>query len=181
MNAFETLGLPPRLTIRAEEVNDAFRESGKSLHPDAGGDEREFARLREAHAILASPSRRLRHWLETHGITVETRGAVDSQVMDLFATVGDVSQRAEAIVRRRQDTKSALGLALLEKETQHSREEVERALATLARAISTQCEEFSDYQAAAAPDAVRASTSVRNLAFLEKWQAGLRSLYARLV
>ena len=80
MNAFEILRLPPRLSIRAEEVNNAFREAGKSMHPDAGGDDREFARLREAHAILSSPSRRLRHWLETHGITVEARGVVAPEV-----------------------------------------------------------------------------------------------------
>ena len=151
------------------------------MHPDAGGDEADFARLREAHAILASPSRRLRQWLETRGIAVETRGVVDSRVMDLFATVGDVSQRAETIVRRRQETKSALGLALLEQETQQCREEVEGTIATLATAIFKECEEFGHYEAAAAPDGVRACTSVRNLAFLEQWQAGLRALYARLV
>lgn len=181
MNAFETLRLPPRLSIRAEEVNNAFREAGKSMHPDAGGDDREFARLREAHAILSSPSRRLRHWLETHGITVEARGVVAPEVMDLFAAVGAVSQRAEAIVRRRQETKTALGLAMLEKETQQCREEVERALATLATAIAAQCEVFGAYEAAEVTDAALASTSVRNLAFLEKWQASLRSLYARLI
>ncbi|HSP41866.1 MAG TPA: hypothetical protein VLO11_03245, partial [Luteolibacter sp.] len=105
MNAFDTLGLEPRLIIQAGELGDAFREAGKSVHPDAGGDEEEFARLREAHSILASPSRRLRHWLEARGIVVETRGTVAPQVMDLFSTVGEVSQRAESLVRRRQETK----------------------------------------------------------------------------
>ncbi len=181
MNAFERLGLELRLTIQADEIADAFREAGKSVHPDAGGDEREFASLREAHAILASPSRRLRHWLEARGIAVETRGAVDPRVMDLFATVGEVSQRAEALVRRRQETKTSLGLAMLENDTQHCRETVERAIATVESAIGRECAVFPDYETTESPNAEAASTTVRNLAFLEKWQASLRSLYARLV
>ena len=127
------------------------------------------------------PSRRLRHWLETRGIAVETRGTVDPRVMDLFATVGEVSQRAEALVRRRQETKTSLGLAMLESETQRCREAVEGAIATMEAAIATQCAVFTHYEAAESPDAAAVSTTVRNLAFLEKWQAGLRSLYARLV
>ena len=181
MNAFAILGLDTRLTLRPEVLTDAFREAGKSLHPDAGGDEAEFARLREAHAILASPSRRLRHWLELQNIAVETRGTVDPRVMDLFATVGEVTQRAESIVRRRQETKTPLGLAMLEHETQLCRESVERTITMVEAAIAGECAVFPDYQRAESPDAAAASTTARNLAFLEKWHATLRSLYARLI
>jgi hypothetical protein len=181
MNAFAILGFDTRLTLHPEELGDAFREAGKSLHPDAGGDEAEFARLREAHAVLASPSRRLKHWLELQNIAVETRGAVDPRVMDLFATVGEVTQRAESLVRRRQETKTPLGLAMLEHETQLCRESVERAISMVEAAITGECAAFPEYETADSPDTTAASTTARNLAFLEKWQATLRSLYARLV
>jgi curved DNA-binding protein CbpA len=181
MNAYKRLGLEPRLTITPDELADAFRNAGKSAHPDAGGNEGEFSRLRDAHAILSSPSRRLGHWLGLRGLTVESRGAMDPRVMDMFSTVGAVSQRAGDLIRRREDTKTALGRALLEQETQLCREAVEQAIAMVEPAIHEQCAAFASYEAASAPDAATASTTVRNLAFLEKWQLTLRSLYARLV
>lgn len=66
-SAFETLGIEPRLVIDGERLRDAFRRAGKSAHPDAGGGDEEFARLRGAFELLSSPSRRLMHWLEVRG------------------------------------------------------------------------------------------------------------------
>lgn len=181
MNAFEILHLEPRLVIDDETLRDAFREAGRAAHPDAGGDEASFAALRGAFEILASPSRRLRHWLESRGMAVETRGTMATEIMDLFSQVGETSQRAEALVRRRDETKSALGRALLEKETQACREDVERCIALVETAIGRECAVFPDYENSAAIDVAAASASVRNLAFLEKWRAGLRGVFARLV
>jgi len=181
MNAFETLGIEPRLALSDQDVRDAFREAGKLAHPDAGGAEESFAKLSAAFEIVSSPSRRLRHWLELRGITVETRGTVDPAIMDLFAHVGEASQRAEALVRKRDLTKSALARALLERETQSCREEVERAIMMVETAIGLQCASFPDYENAPSVGPAAASTTVRNLAFLEKWRATLRGVYSRLV
>jgi len=181
MNAFETLGIETRLVIAEDAVRDAFREAGKQAHPDAGGAEESFAKLREAFEIVSSPSRRLRHWLELHEISVETRGTVEPAIMDLFALVGEASQRAEALVRKRDQAKSALGRALLERKTQGCREEVERAIMMVEAAIERQCAAFPGYDISAAPDHAAASTTVRNLAFLEKWRGSLRGVFSRLV
>jgi curved DNA-binding protein CbpA len=181
MNAFKTLGIEPRLVIAEEAVRDAFREAGKLAHPDAGGAEESFAKLREAFEIVSSPSRRLRHWLGLRGIAAETRGTVDSAIMDLFARVGETSQRAEELVRKRDQSKSALARALLERDTQSCREEVERAIMMVETAIGLQCATFPDYESAPSPDQASASTTVRNLAFLEKWRATLRGVFSRLV
>jgi curved DNA-binding protein CbpA len=180
MNAFETLGTETRLTIAGERLREAFQEAGRQAHPDAGGGQEAFALLREAFEILSSPSRRLRHWLELHGTPAETRGTVSPPIMDLFAEVGEVSQRAEALVRRREETKSSLGLALLERETQTCREAVERVISLVEAAISRECAVFPQYEAAT-PDPEAASITARNLAFLEKWRIGLRGVFARLV
>lgn len=180
-NAYEILGIDPQLVIDAETLRDAFREAGRSTHPDAGGDEQAFAALNAAFEILSSPSRRLRHWLELRGLAVETRGTVASEIMDLFSQVGETSQRAEALVRRRDEAKSALGRALLERETQSCREEIERSLAMVETAIGRECAVFHNYQDSAAMDLAAASASVRNLAFLEKWRSGLRGMFARLI
>jgi hypothetical protein len=180
-NAFEILGIEPGLVIDGETLRDAFREAGRSAHPDAGGDEQAFASLNAALEILSSPSRRLRHWLELRGLTVETRGTMATEIMDLFSQLGETSQRAEALVRRRDEAKSALGRALLERETQACREEVERSIAHVEAAIERECAVFADYQNSTVIDLEAASASVRNLAFLEKWRTGLRGIFARLV
>lgn len=180
-NFFEILGIEPRLVIDGGTLRDAFLVAGRSAHPDAGGGEQTFAALNAAFEILSSPSRRLRHWLELRGLTVETRGTVSPEIMDLFSQVGETSQRAEALVRRRDDAKSALGRALLERETQSCREDVERSLALVEAAIDRECAIFPACQNSAIIDLAAASASVRNLAFLEKWRAGLRGVFARLV
>ena len=180
-SAFEILGIDARLVIDDEAIGAAFREAGKSAHPDAGGADDEFARLREAFEVVSSPSKRLRHWLEIRGIAVEPRGVVDSSLMDLFSTVGEVTQGAEALIRRRCESKSALGLAMLESETQRCRESVEEAIRSVESAIASETAGFPELENKDAPNDRVASEMVRNLTFLEKWRAGLRGTYSRLV
>jgi hypothetical protein len=180
-NAFDILGIDPGLTIAEETLRAAFREAGKTTHPDAGGGDDEFARLREAFEIVSSPSRRLKHWLELRGFTVETRGVVDSVLMDLFGRIGEVTQAAESLIRKRDETKSALGLAMLERETHVCREAVEKAIGLVETAITHECAVFPEIERSGTPDLEAATKIVRNLAFLEKWRAGLRSVFSRLV
>lgn len=101
--------------------------------------------------------------------------------MDLFAGVGAVTQRAEAVIRKREEAKSVLVRALLEGETQLCREAVERAIAQVDGWITRECGIFPELEISGNPDVEQASKAARNLAFLEKWRAGLRSCYSRLV
>ncbi len=178
---FKVLGVPAQLVIEAECLSAAFREAGKSAHPDAGGGDEEFSRLGEAFENISSPSKRLKHWLELRGTPAETRGAVDRHLMDLFAEVGEAIQQAESLIRRRDETKSALGLAMLERETHICREAVGKALALVEKAIIGECAAFPAYQQAPNLDAEAVSKTARNLAFLEKWRVGLRGVFGRLV
>jgi curved DNA-binding protein CbpA len=180
-NAFETLGINPGLSFSDDELRSAFREAGKLAHPDAGGDEAEFAKLREAFEIISSPSRRLKHWLELRGSPADPRGTVSPVLMDLFSMIGETSQQAETLIRKRGETKSALAMAMLENDTQLCRESVEKAIQQVEAAIHSECSVFPAIQNAAAADVESASMTARNLAFLEKWRAALRSLFARLV
>ncbi len=54
--AFEALGLPPGAS--ADEVKAAYREQVKETHPDHGGDEKSFRRVREAYARAREYSKR---------------------------------------------------------------------------------------------------------------------------
>jgi curved DNA-binding protein CbpA len=179
MNAFEILGIETRLALSDEALREAFREAGRHAHPDGGGGEEQFARLRHAFELLLSPSRRLAHWLELQGIVVESRGTLADGLMDMFSMIGQTTQRAEALIRKRGQAMSALGRALLEPETQACREEVEAAMRHVEEAIAGECAAFPRYEQE--PEADAAALTVRNLAFLEKWRATLRGLFARLV
>jgi len=180
-DAFQILGIEPALVLSDEILRGAFRDAGKRAHPDAGGGEGEFATLREAFAIISSPSRRLRHWLELRGTPGEVRGTIDTSLMDLFTEVGAVTQQAETLIRKRDEAKSALVRALLESETQTCRETVERAISSVEMRITHECEGFSEMGNSPRLDVEAASKTARNLAFLEKWRAGLRACFSRLV
>jgi curved DNA-binding protein CbpA len=180
-NAFHRLGIQPCLEISDESLREAFRAAGKAVHPDAGGGEGEFAALREAFAVVSSPSRRLKHWLEWRGTPGENRGSIDDSLMDLFSEVGVVTQQAEVVLRKRDDAKSVLVRALMESEIQLCREAVERAIARVESMIGRECSVFSEYESRVDLDVEAASKVARNLAFLEKWRAGLRASFSKLV
>lgn len=181
IHAYQILGIEPCLVLSDETLRDLYREAGKQAHPDAGGGEGEFSELREAFAVLSSPSRRLRHWLEWRGTPAEVRGSIDDSLMEVFSEVGAVTQRAESCIRKRDEAKSVLVRAMLEGETQICREAVEKSVARVESLIQQECSVFQDWENSGMPDVEAASKAARNLAFLEKWRTGLRSAFGRLV
>ncbi len=101
--------------------------------------------------------------------------------MDFFSKVGALTQQAEAIIRKREATQSALGLAMLESETQQCLEEVEAVIAEVDLMIAAECAYFPEFENAAPLDVSAALQVLRNLTFQEKWRLGLRGCYSRLV
>jgi len=178
-DAFLRLNVPRTLELGEEQLRQALQRIGSTGHPDAGSVGDEFEEARAAYALLSSPSRRLRHWLELAGRIPEQRGAVEQSLMELFGRVSEVGLRAEAVAKRREASQSALGLALLEAETQLVREEVEALIAVIDQTIHECCELFPGFE-----NGLRledAPQVMRSLGFLEKWRNGTRSLYARLI
>ena len=180
-SAFERLGMEERLVVSDDELGAAFREAGRRSHPDGGGSETEFAELREAMETLSSPARRLRHWMELRGMNPEPRGTVEAELRDLFAEISGVVQRAEAMIRKRTEAQSALGLAMLEAGVQKCREDIEAALDRVERELSAGCACFAEYERSLDCHPDEMSRTMRNLAFLEKWKGSLRSVFSRLV
>jgi curved DNA-binding protein CbpA len=178
-NAFGILGLPEDLTVSDETLRAAFRETGRTAHPDAGGGADSFSLTRKALETLSSPARRLAHWMELRSLPLELRGSLDAALMDLFSIVGEVSRNATGVARKRAAAKSALGLALLESETQRAVEALETAIARIDAAIIAETDRFPIHQNA--PDPKTLAQAVRNLTFLEKWRASLRGLMPQLV
>jgi DnaJ domain len=52
------LGLPLHGRLAPAEIHQAFKQAAKTLHPDAGGDERAFRELTEAREALMHPNKR---------------------------------------------------------------------------------------------------------------------------
>lgn len=181
VNAFDVLGLSVGLVFTEEVLREAFREAGKKVHPDAGGGEGEFATLREAFAVISSPSRRLKHWLELRGTPGEVRGSIDNTLIDLFSAVGAVTQQAEKVIRQREQAQYSLTRAMLEAETQACREKVGSVISQVEMRIESECAGFPELEQAMVVEVTAAAEMVRNLAFLEKWRAGLRACFSRLV
>jgi hypothetical protein len=176
MDPFERLGLEKRLAVSEAELREAFRAAGKSAHPDAGGSGDDFARLQQSFAQLSSPSRRLRCWLEARGVAGEERGAISPALLDLFGSVGGALQQADAVTKQREAALSALAKAMLEPAVQQAREALEAALEAVASAIQAEESRFPTLEAGHGDPWLVA----RDLAFLEKWQAELKSRFAGL-
>ncbi|MCW1887399.1 DnaJ domain-containing protein [Luteolibacter flavescens] len=176
MNPFATLGLEPRLAISEEELRAAFREAGKREHPDAGGSGEDFARVQEAFALLSRPSKRLRAWLAAKEISGDERGSISPGLVDLFGKVGTTLQQADAVTKRREAALSTLAKAMLEPAVQQARESLEAALDEVAAALAAEEAHFAAIEGGHG-DPWR---TARDLAFLEKWQAELKSRFASL-
>ncbi|MCW1925974.1 DnaJ domain-containing protein [Luteolibacter arcticus] len=176
MDPFAMLGLEPRLALSEVELRAAFREAGKRDHPDAGGSSEDFAKVQEAFAQLSRPSKRLRAWLAAKGVTGDERGAISPGLVNIFGKVGSALQQADAVTRRRESSLSVLAKAMLEPAVQQAREALEAALEDVAAATAAEESQFPAIEAGEG-DPWR---TARDLAFLEKWQAELKSRFAGL-
>jgi len=56
MNLYDELGLPTYCT--ADEIKQKYRTLAQTHHPDKGGDEEKFKRIKTAYEILSDPTRR---------------------------------------------------------------------------------------------------------------------------
>lgn len=181
MNAFELLKLKPTLIIEPDLISQAFCDVAKLHHPDQGGDTDCFNEIRAARDLLSSPSRRLKEWLRIHQIEADPRGSVDAAIMDLFSCIGELSQRCEALAKKREATRTRLALAMLENETQLLREELEKTIQIVTDAIARECESFTDIERAGHSAADQAGRVFRNLSFLEKWLLSMQSARTRML
>ncbi|MBG7609050.1 MAG: DnaJ domain-containing protein [Verrucomicrobia bacterium] len=179
MNSFEWLGLPVGLVVSDEEIRDAFRTKASDAHPDSGGDEVEFAAMQAAQEVLFSPARRLKEWLEVKGWEVDSRGMIDSGVMDLFQEVAGVGSEAEAAVKAKDKAQSALAKGMAEISLMSAREKVGALLSKIVEEIEKRVSCFPEIEEKG--DASLGAKVMRDLVFLEKWRGTLRGLFGRLM
>jgi curved DNA-binding protein CbpA len=177
MNAFECLGLRVALAVSGEEIREAFRVRAAVAHPDSGGEETQFAALREARELLESPAKRLREWLRAQGSPVDERGTIGAELMDFFQKVAETGARAEAAVKAAEAAQSALAKGMSEVRLISERESVKNLLAEIETAITERVRIFPVFEKGEGD----AATTLRDLIFLEKWRGAMKSLYGRLL
>eukprot|EP00931_Biecheleriopsis_adriatica_P041413 TRINITY_DN23670_c0_g2_i1.p1 TRINITY_DN23670_c0_g2~~TRINITY_DN23670_c0_g2_i1.p1 ORF type:complete len:254 (+),score=66.96 TRINITY_DN23670_c0_g2_i1:56-817(+) len=107
---YEILGLETRFQVDGAEVDSAYKDLQRLLHPDRHAQSSEeqlafaeahSARLNEAVAVLRSPLRRASYWMELHGASVleEDQRIEDAktmmEVMETSEELEEAQSRAE--------------------------------------------------------------------------------------
>ncbi len=171
------MGLRVGLVISDEEIREAFRVKSAVLHPDSGGDESEFARLKEAQDVLMSPARRLKEWIAARGLGVDSRGQIEGALMDLFQKVSEVGAAAEHLIRENESAKTALVKAMVEVKLIKQRELIQELLQSVVSELEQRAAKFQQVE----ESQIDPGIIMRDLIFLEKWRATLKGIYGRLM
>lgn len=163
------------VNIDLEALSSNHQKLAAKHHPDnseTNEDDSEYRLINTAYETLKSPSKRLVHLMELAGIHYEKRGTVSDHLMDLFMSTAQILQDTDAFLRKKSTTTSALGLALIEGESQQLQEHIGKQI------DSIETQKSATLEKAAETDNL--SNVARDLAFLEKWQAQLKERYASL-
>lgn len=189
---FARLSLPRRAVLSEEEVRAAFQKAAAAAHPDHAADEggravrtEEFTRLNEASTRLSVTATRLKHLLALEFPDHAGPGrpvVMDDVLVDLFSAVGGAVQAAGQWAVRQSAATTFLAKAGLAGEEMLVREGLEAAGEKLRAALEGQQDAMEKWDVCHAsgghgsPEGL--SALANRAAFLEKWQAQLRSAWA---
>lgn len=180
-DSFAVLGLGRCLRLNENDLERRYDERCREAHPDAGGDRAEFQALQRAFAVLKSPGRRLRHWLELEGEAFDPRGEMDHEVMAHFGDLSAALRHADEISRRQGDARSALTRSLAQREALAVQDELGRLRELTAGLIADCGGRFEGFERrGASASREEAGETARTLLFLEKGDRQLRAAWAKL-
>jgi curved DNA-binding protein CbpA len=188
-NAFDTLSLPPRLSLDESTLQQAYLAKSRVAHPDHGGSDVLAAEVNAAYDTLRSAEKRIRHLLEL-AAPEDARAwravPLDERMMSLFSSVGQALDASAKFVEKKARAQSALARALLAGEEMQQRERLEE----LGAAIAERMEEMEavlpelDAQLSEAPHVgiwKTVAAMQARLAYLTKWQAQVRERLLQLM
>ena len=110
-------------------------------------------------------------------IVADERGQIGTGLMDLFQKFADVGNAAEAAIKAGAGAQSSLAKAMAEVKLMAERERVKSLLAEIGEGIAERVALFPAIEAGE----VDAGKVMRDLIFLEKWRAAMKSVYGRLM
>ena len=122
------------MSIDLEKLADQHKKLAAQHHPDNqdnDGDDTQYKLVNTAFKTLKSPAKRLVHIMEISDITYDKRGTVSDHLLDHFMSTAQLLQDADAFLRKKSTTTSALALALLESESQIIQENLGKQIETI--------------------------------------------------
>ncbi|MFM7606272.1 MAG: J domain-containing protein [Prosthecobacter sp.] len=167
-DCFELLGLPRRALLDENELQAAWHQKSRAVHPDqSGGSATMAAEINTAYETLLAPEKRLKHLLELHAVPWRTI-PISTEIMALFSQIGPQLQNAVVLTKKKQTASSVIAKALLAPEELKLREVLEDLVAQ----IEARRAELLASLADASLDQVQVVQAT--LAYLAKWQGQLR-------
>lgn len=163
------------LSLDSEELRSKFQELSKKQHPDAGGHEEGFAQLNQAHQILSNPASRIGHLYELiFEDSLKSDGSLSPEVMDLFGEIGKIISSADLFIKKKSQTLSSIGEAMLSKELARVQSDLFEASGKVRSAKSKIIESFAEIDrlldAEMGSAKLKMEISFRDISFLLKWE-----------
>jgi hypothetical protein len=181
-DCFARMGVERRLCWTPEGLQEIYDLRCREAHPDSGGEHADFQEVQRAIAVLRSPAKRLRHWLESEGVVYDEGGALEEEVTGSFADLGELLRSAREAARRIAEGRSALAKSLAQRDALAMQEKLEEARSRLEALSERLCGRFEEFEREGArAAAASAGVTARSLMFLEKWTRQLREAWAGLV
>ncbi|MEN8737032.1 MAG: hypothetical protein ABF337_07255 [Akkermansiaceae bacterium] len=181
MNPFEILGMPLKLVIPENELEQQFDVRGKLSHPDAGGSDEEFSNVRSAYEQLKTPAGRIRAALEITVDEMDSRGTIPSEVMNHFSEVAMTLEKVDAILREQSGVRSGLTRALVNAKIPALKGQLEEVLADLLKSEASLLGRFAEFDEVGWEKSFQAMAEVsRGLIFLSKWKSQLQGATGKL-
>jgi curved DNA-binding protein CbpA len=138
---FALLDQPRAAWLDPEQLKDAFHARTLRLHPDASGDEGEFAQLNKAYQVLRDPKQRLQHLLALRGEATDS-GAIPNEIAELFPLVADLTRQADVVITKLQEASSALTRSFLRPELLQTRGAVEEMIERIEQMLASANEQL---------------------------------------
>ncbi|HEY0369444.1 MAG TPA: DnaJ domain-containing protein [Chthoniobacterales bacterium] len=169
---FALLDQPRVAWLDPEQLKQAFHTRTLQSHPDAQGDEAQFAQLNEAYQVLRDPKRRLQHLLALRGEAANA-GRIPPDVEALFPAIARLTRQADVVVAKHQSATNGLARSLVRQELIDARAEVEEMVTQLDQLLASANEQLRNRDADLSELFLRFSYLTRWLAELKEKQLQL--------
>jgi curved DNA-binding protein CbpA len=183
---FALLAQPRAPWLDPDKLKDAYHRQTLQSHPDtAAGNESDFAELNEAYQVLQDPKRRLHHLLSLENCaTPSADQSIPGELQELFLLIGELNQRAHALLEKIRTTSNALSRSLLKPQIVALQKEVailRQKVRNLEAASSEQLREInSAWQNDRRGQVAAMSNLYSTLAYIGRWSAQLDELAFQL-
>ena len=178
-NPFAILGLPESLLLDPAAIESSWREHHREGEAPSAGDASDHNRAR---ALLSDPVSRLAAWLDMKAPAIPHDRSISPALMDLFAKIGPVLARTDALLARHRQATTALARALLTKDCITAQLEVQALLQEIQPVKADFLDRFAAFEKAAEHEDFAAATAALGpLKFLKKWEEQCRERLLALI